>query len=307
MVVLTEPTVLAPTFCPPVSASTESLTDTSSGWFLQSEPELSVMERGLEDYLNSIGPTEFEGLVAEIWAELGYETEVTPGSRDRGIDVIATKEIPVTEKVLIQAKAYSQQNKVGSKEIRNYATLYQQEAAVDRVVVVTTGEFTSDAETLAKDLDVRTVDRDDLLALIDEAGIQIGSNSTTNSQSDVPSDTGFATQPESDPGSFDDSSSYGQVYDADDIDNLDQISDSNSRSAWRDPPAEDQNPPSKNTRISLVFYLLAIAPLIVLLAMDERLTTINQSSSLTAGFLLLMAVYTLAVIGTIRKYNLSLS
>lgn len=265
------------------------------------------MERGVEQYLNSIGPTEFEELIAEIWAELGYETEVTPSSRDRGIDVIATKEIPVTEKVLIQAKAYSEHNKVGSREIRNYATLYQQETAVDRVVVVTTGEFTADAETLAKDLDVRTVDRDDLLALIDEAGIQVGSNSKTKSPSDAPSDTEFATQPESDLGSFNESSSYGQVYDADDIDNLDQISDSNSRSAWRDPPDEDQNSPSKNNRISLLFYLLAIAPLITFLAMDELLTTINQSPSLTAGVLLLMVIYTLAVVGVIRKYNLSLN
>ena len=265
------------------------------------------MERGLEDYLNSIGPTAFEELVAEIWAELGYETVVTPSSRDRGIDVIATKEIPVTEKVLIQAKAYSEDNKVGSREIRNYATLYQQEAAADRVVVVTTGEFTSDAETLAKDLDVRTVGRGDLLALIAEAGIQVGSNPNSNSQSDAPSDTETATQPESDPGSFEESSSYGQVYDADDIENVDQISDSNSRSAWRGPPDEDQNPPSKNNRISLLFYLLAIAPLIVLLAMDDLLTTINQSSSLTAGFFLLIAVYTLAVVGIIRKYNLSLN
>ncbi len=265
------------------------------------------MECGLEDYLNSIRPTEFEELVAEIWAELGYETEVTPGSRDRGIDVIATKEIPVTEKVLIQAKAYSEQNKVGSKEIRNYATLYQQESGVDRVVVVTTGEFTSDAETLAKDLDVRTVDREDLLALIDEAGIQVGSNSTTNSQSDAPTDTEFATQPEPDSGSFDESSSYGRVYDADDIDNLDQISDSNSRSAWGSPPDEDQNPPSKNNRISIILYLLAIAPPIALLAMAELRATINQSSLLTAGVSLLMLIYTLAVVGVIRKYNLSLN
>jgi len=115
---------------------------------------------------DKIDPYDFEKLVADIWEVEGWETTVTSSSQDGGIDVIAEQNDPIALKILIQAKAYSLDNKIGSDEIRKYATLYEQESQVDTVVIVTTGKFTTQATTLADDLDVRLIDRDQLLQLM---------------------------------------------------------------------------------------------------------------------------------------------
>lgn len=105
---------------------------------------------------------EFEELVADVWEAQGYETTVTSGSSDRGIDVIAEKDGLVGEKVLIQAKRYGEGNKVGSREIREYGSLRRQEENVDAVIVVTTSSFTREAENTAEDLNVKLVDGESL-------------------------------------------------------------------------------------------------------------------------------------------------
>jgi hypothetical protein len=147
----------------------------------------------IESYLDEVGPYEFESLVAEVWEELEYRTEVTSGSQDRGIDVIAEQDSPVKQKMLIQAKAYTEGNTIGSDEVRKYATLYQQEDDADRVVLVTTSGFTSQAKKLAQDLDVDAIDREDLVEIILDSGFDIGtrfehqnqnSNSTSKSSTD---------------------------------------------------------------------------------------------------------------------------
>lgn len=112
--------------------------------------------------LQQMDSDDFEHLVAEIWSAMGYDTQVTQGGADRGIDVIATND---SEKVLIQAKRYSSGNKVGAPKIREYSALYQQEGATD-VVVVTTGEFTSNASELAPTIGVTTVNGEELTEMI---------------------------------------------------------------------------------------------------------------------------------------------
>jgi restriction system protein len=111
-------------------------------------------------------PYDFEKLVAEVWKLQGYQTSVRQGSGDRGIDVEATKQEPVSEKVLIQAKCYRESNKIGSKAVREYATLYQQVPETDTVVIVTTSEFTSPAEKLAVDLKIKTVNGNSFARLV---------------------------------------------------------------------------------------------------------------------------------------------
>lgn len=102
---------------------------------------------------------EFEKLVAAMFEKKGHTTTVTPKSGDKGIDIECEKEGRVT---LIQAKRNSSRNKIGSQEIRNYRTLYEQRDDADRVVVVTTGYFTAPAKELAADLTVEIIDGEDL-------------------------------------------------------------------------------------------------------------------------------------------------
>lgn len=116
--------------------------------------------------LSQIDPYDFEKLVAKIWEEHGWETTVTSSSQDRGIDVIAKQELPIELKLLIQAKAYSVSNTIGSDEVRKYRTLYEQDPEADAVAIVTTGQFTSQAESLADDLSIRLVDGVEVMNLI---------------------------------------------------------------------------------------------------------------------------------------------
>lgn len=118
--------------------------------------------------LRQIDEYEFEHLVADIWGQRGWETTVTTGSSDRGIDVIAQKSSPFKQKQLIQAKRYSVDNKIGSPDIQQYSSLRQQENEVDAVVIVTTSSFTSQAQQTAKDLNVKLIDGNDLIEMISE-------------------------------------------------------------------------------------------------------------------------------------------
>ena len=133
--------------------------------------------------LQQMDPYEFEQLVADVWEAEGYDTTVRQKSDDRGIDVEAVKQQPFHQKVLIQAKRYSDSNTIGSEEVRKYATLYQQVNDADTVVIVTTGGFTNQAERLARDLDVKLVDGKSLAQMIaNNDGTQIFERYNLNSK-----------------------------------------------------------------------------------------------------------------------------
>lgn len=117
-----------------------------------------------------MGDYEFEHLVADLWQTMGWETEVTDRSSDRGIDVVATKSYPYERKALLQAKRYGPDTSVGSPEVQQYDALRRQESKVDEVLVVTSGEFTRQARELAEELNVKLVDGERLAELLLEPG-----------------------------------------------------------------------------------------------------------------------------------------
>lgn len=110
----------------------------------------------IQEQLLSLSPYELEKVVAELWNQMGYETQVTSKSSDRGIDVDVQNQ-ERNERKVIQVKQYSKGNRIGSPEIRKYATLYQQEDGLDEVILVTTSSYTKEAKILAHDLDVRII------------------------------------------------------------------------------------------------------------------------------------------------------
>lgn len=134
----------------------------------------------VKDAIQQLDPFEFEKLIADIWESFGYETDVRPQSRDRGIDIVAIQHRPFHQKQLIQAKRYSKGNTVGSADVRKYATLYQQVPDTDVVVIVTSNQFTKDAEQLADDLDVVTVNGEDVSDLIEYNKNDIGIEDIAN-------------------------------------------------------------------------------------------------------------------------------
>lgn len=157
--------------------------------------------------IRSMNEYEFEQFIGDIWNERGFDTTVRQGSGDRGIDVVARRD---GEKQLIQAKRYQQSNKVGSKQVREYATLYQQVEDADSVVIVTTSSFTEPSQELAWELDVEIIDGEALFEIVNasapniaikylhqdstragrtSSGDTAGSNQTPSSSSTIPSPT----------------------------------------------------------------------------------------------------------------------
>jgi len=119
--------------------------------------------------IRQMDPNDFERLVAEIYENYDWDVSVTPFSKDRGVDIIATQSYPVEQKALIQAKRYSKENRVGGPEVRKYASLRQQEDG-DIVVLVTSSEFTKQAEEIAGKLNVELVDSEKLYEIIMNLG-----------------------------------------------------------------------------------------------------------------------------------------
>lgn len=111
---------------------------------------------------------DFEHFVADLWERMGWQTEVSAQTADKGIDVVATRHSPYEEKALIQAKRYGPTTTVGSPDIQQYASLKQQRHGVDKVLVVTTNGFSKQAAEIAHQLNVKLVDGDDLITLLEE-------------------------------------------------------------------------------------------------------------------------------------------
>lgn len=70
------------------------------------------MNINTKDQLQKIDPPEFENFVASLWEESGWRTTVTQQSQDAGVDILAERSDPVSQKVVIQVKRYQNNNRV---------------------------------------------------------------------------------------------------------------------------------------------------------------------------------------------------
>lgn len=111
-------------------------------------------------------PIQFEHFVADLWSAQEWNTRVTGEQNDRGVDIVATRDSPIPEKHLIQAKRYGPNNSVGSPDVQQYSSLKRQEPGTDVVTIVTSGRFSKQAEGIAQDLNVKLIDGDDLYNLV---------------------------------------------------------------------------------------------------------------------------------------------
>ena len=102
---------------------------------------------------------EFEEYLKSLFFYLGYAVEVTPKSRDYGADLILVKD---SQKIIVQAKRYNKT--VGSKAVSEAAGALKHYLA-NEAWVVTNGHFSDQAETLAKENNIRLIDREELMEL----------------------------------------------------------------------------------------------------------------------------------------------
>ena len=127
----------------------------------------SVSRSEFKQQIQHIDPIDFEEFVADVWSHRGWKTSLTSASHDRGIDVIATWNGVISRKEAIQVKRY-QSDKVGSREVQTYGSIPYQEPDVDTVIIVTSSSFSQPAQKVADDLNVKTINGDDLYQIVRE-------------------------------------------------------------------------------------------------------------------------------------------
>ena len=106
------------------SDSGQSQTDTGRQSTQQSIDDLPIDEgpidgpNELKTVLQQMDPYDFEHFVAALWERMGWETEVSAASADEGGDVVARKNTPYDQAVLVQAKRYGPNTTVGLADIK---------------------------------------------------------------------------------------------------------------------------------------------------------------------------------------------
>lgn len=97
-----------------------------------------------------ITPREFEKLVAEVFAQQGYNVEITPTTIDGGCGIIATKEISgIPYMILIECKKYSARHKVDVQLVRSLLGV-QSDRKANKAILVTSSLFKRDARQFAE-------------------------------------------------------------------------------------------------------------------------------------------------------------
>lgn len=101
-------------------------------------------------FLYQLEPRKFEELVSEIFKDMGFETIVTPQTRDGGNDIRAIRKDGLgTFLYLIECKRYAPHRPVGVEVIRSLYGVSMAEQATYGIVA-TTSYFSKDAKEFAK-------------------------------------------------------------------------------------------------------------------------------------------------------------
>ena len=123
---------------------------------------------------------EFEELVKTVYFYLGYKAELTKKSRDYGADILLEDESG--KKIVVQVKRYS--GTVGTKSVQEISGAKSHYAASD-AWVVTNSHFSSAAEELARENNVRLIDRDEFLEHYARAKTQITTDEVKRDEENV--------------------------------------------------------------------------------------------------------------------------
>jgi restriction endonuclease Mrr len=106
--------------------------------------------------IRSIKPESFEYFISDLWEYIGYNTNVTKHSSDKGIDIVASREFPYNERILIQAKRYGSESTISGPEMQKYGRLSGKED-IDTVLIISTGGFTKQAEEIADEDNLKCI------------------------------------------------------------------------------------------------------------------------------------------------------
>jgi hypothetical protein len=125
------------------------------------------LQRG-QRQLEALSPREFEQLVAELLAGFGWKVNLTPPTRDGGVDIFGVSTDPSGLEVtwIVECKRYTEDHAVPIMLLRQLLGVKEYLGASNGLLV-TTSRFTRDAVAFAEQRhDLHRVDRDRLLGWI---------------------------------------------------------------------------------------------------------------------------------------------
>lgn len=125
----------------------------------QKKDERETLSKKLDDLLE-LSPRDFELYIGQLYNHLGYITEITPLSNDKGIDILMRKDGTLYG---VQCKRYK--GTVGSPEIQTFIGALSH-AKADKGIFVTTGMFSFEAEKMAAEHPIQLINKIDLAKLI---------------------------------------------------------------------------------------------------------------------------------------------
>lgn len=133
------------------------------------EQAIETAREGIEEHIASLGPYDFQNLVAELLRAMGYHVpHVAPPGPDGGIDIMAYRDPLGTTAPRIKVQVKHRQSKVGAKDIRELEGLLRREGDIG--LLVSSGGFSSEAEREARasHKHIELMDLDRLISLWQE-------------------------------------------------------------------------------------------------------------------------------------------
>jgi len=115
--------------------------------------------------LLDMNPYEFERLVRDLFAKMGYDTWRTESSRDDGIDAVATKSDPhMPVECVVQAKRF--RGAVSPKEIQALMGAMAEKPTATHGYLVTTSWLSPRSRQRARGQRIHTIERNQLASMI---------------------------------------------------------------------------------------------------------------------------------------------
>ena len=106
----------------------------------------------------------FERLCAELFEKMGYQAKVTPQSNDGGYDIVLLRN---NEAAIVECKCYSPENKIGRPAIQKLVGA-NEIALANRMIFVTTSEYSTHAISYAQNVGVELIDGNMLIQYLKE-------------------------------------------------------------------------------------------------------------------------------------------
>ena len=115
--------------------------------------------------LLKMDPYEFERLVRDLFAAMGYDTWRTESSRDDGIDAVATKSAPhMPVECIVQAKRFK--GTVAPKEVQALMGAMTEKPTATHGYLVTTSWLSPRSRQRAREQRIHVIEREELASMI---------------------------------------------------------------------------------------------------------------------------------------------